>query len=789
MPSYNWPPRSSSGLVTTIDGISGAVTLVAGTNITITDNSPSAGSITIAGTGGGDITLAAFGSTPNANGLSLSSQVLNMQPADATHPGGISVADWNTFNNKQSALTFGNLTDVGTDGITIGSGTGAVIGSGTTISQHVADATHNGYLSSADWSTFNSKQAAGSYITALTGDVTATGPGSVAATVAKIQGTTVSGTTGSTNVVFSSAPTLTNPVVGTQSQGDTSTKAASTAYVDTAIANAIAGVNPAVAVNAATTAAADTSSYAYSNGASGIGATLTGPNNTALTVDGFTFTLVNQRILVKNDTQSPSGAFNGVYYVSALQTAITGVILIRALDYDTPSDMNNTGAIPVINGTVNGTTQWVLTSLITTVGTSPLTFTKFSRNPADYLLVANNLSDVAAKATSFNNVSPVTSTGDLIVGNGSNSNTRLGIGTQYQVLQANATTAAYDAVHLDQAAAVTGVLPNTNTTAVSTNTASKIVTRDSSGNFSAGTISAALTGTASGNTTYTASNHGVVVSSSTNAMTVIAPDSSTTKVLTSGGSSADPSWAAVSGTSFATQTAGTFFSGPQSGSAAAPTFRALQTPVITRYTSSSGTHTLTAGVLYIKVTVVGGGGGGGGSGTAAWGAAGSGGNTTWSTHSGSAILTGTGGGAGGQASGGTGGTTTVVSGTVVIRSTGGNGGGSQYEAATATCQPGGGMGGGSLHGFGGGSGYYGGIGLDGTGSGSGGGGGGGANAGGFYTGSGGGGGGTVTAIFTSPAASYDYSIGAAGTTGTAGTSGFAGGAAQGGTVIVEEFFQ
>lgn len=41
-----------------------------------------------------------------------------------------------------------------------------------------------GLLTSTDWNTFNGKQAAGSYITALTGDVTATGPGSVAATIA-----------------------------------------------------------------------------------------------------------------------------------------------------------------------------------------------------------------------------------------------------------------------------------------------------------------------------------------------------------------------------------------------------------------------------------------------------------------------------------------------------------------------------------------------------------------------------------------------------------------------------
>lgn len=56
------------------------------------------------------------------------------------------------------------------------SGTGAF-----TITQ--AGAAQDGYLSSTDWNTFNNKQAAGNYITALTGDVSATGPGSVAATI------------------------------------------------------------------------------------------------------------------------------------------------------------------------------------------------------------------------------------------------------------------------------------------------------------------------------------------------------------------------------------------------------------------------------------------------------------------------------------------------------------------------------------------------------------------------------------------------------------------------------
>lgn len=90
-----------------------------------------------------------------------------------------------------------------------------------------------------------------------------------------------------------------------------------------------------------------------------------------------------------------------------------------------------------------------------------------------------------------------------------------------------------------------GKVSNSATTATSANTASAIVARDGSNNFIAGTITAALTGTASGNTTYSANNHGVVVSSGTNAMTVVAPNASTALPLISGGSSADPGWATL----------------------------------------------------------------------------------------------------------------------------------------------------------------------------------------------------------------------------------------------------
>lgn len=85
------------------------------------------------------------------------SPTISIPQANGSTDGYLSSADFTTFNSKQNVLTLGNLTDIGTDGITITGGTGAIIGSGTTLSQHVSDSTHNGYLNSTDWSTFNNK--------------------------------------------------------------------------------------------------------------------------------------------------------------------------------------------------------------------------------------------------------------------------------------------------------------------------------------------------------------------------------------------------------------------------------------------------------------------------------------------------------------------------------------------------------------------------------------------------------------------------------------------------------
>lgn len=61
---------------------------------------------------------------------------------------------------------------------------------GTSVSISQASTITDGYLSSTDFNTFNNKQPAGSYITALTGDATASGPGSAALTLATVNSNT-----------------------------------------------------------------------------------------------------------------------------------------------------------------------------------------------------------------------------------------------------------------------------------------------------------------------------------------------------------------------------------------------------------------------------------------------------------------------------------------------------------------------------------------------------------------------------------------------------------------------
>ena len=142
------------------------------------------------------------------------------------------------------------------------------------------------------------------------------------------------------------------------------------------------------------------------------------------------------------------------------------------------------------------------------------------------LPIANGGTGQTTASAAFNALSPVTSTGDLIIGNGTNSATRLAIGTNGYLLTSNGTTASWAAAPAagvtSFSAGSTGLTPNTATTgAISlagtlavgyggtgvtvSSGASSVVLRDSNSNITGNALFAGTTSTAAAGTTTTLS--------------------------------------------------------------------------------------------------------------------------------------------------------------------------------------------------------------------------------------------------------------------------------------------
>ena len=125
----------------------------------------------------------------DAGGHITASSVTN---TELGYVGGVTAGIQGQLNGKQGNLTFGDITS-STSQVTLIGGTGSVIGSsGVQIRVATAGAAATGLLTSQDWNTFNGKQNAGDYITGLSGDVSATGPGVVGATVNYVGGSSAS---------------------------------------------------------------------------------------------------------------------------------------------------------------------------------------------------------------------------------------------------------------------------------------------------------------------------------------------------------------------------------------------------------------------------------------------------------------------------------------------------------------------------------------------------------------------------------------------------------------------
>src|ERR1700722_3242034 len=159
---------------------------------------------------------------------------LTVPQATSSTDGFLSHTDWNIFNNKLSSTSV--ITALTGDGTASGNGSVALtlatvnsnIGSFgsssnsptlTVNAKGLVTAVSNNSIQITESQVTNlvsdlaAKQVTGNYITALTGDISASGPGSVSTAVSKIQGTSISGTTGTGNVALSTSPNFSTSIL------------------------------------------------------------------------------------------------------------------------------------------------------------------------------------------------------------------------------------------------------------------------------------------------------------------------------------------------------------------------------------------------------------------------------------------------------------------------------------------------------------------------------------------------------------------------------------------------
>ncbi len=149
--------------------------------------------------------------------------------------------------------------------------------------------------------------------------------------------------------------------------------AASQQSIKTYVDATASGLDLKDSSHAATTAAL--SAVTYSNGSSGVGATLTANANGALTVDGQTM-VAAERVLIKDQA---AGLQNGIYTVTATGSGGAVFVLTRATDFDSTAEVTSGAFTFIETGTANSDSGWVMTTDgAVTIGTTALAFSQFS---------------------------------------------------------------------------------------------------------------------------------------------------------------------------------------------------------------------------------------------------------------------------------------------------------------------------------------------------------------------------------------------------------------------------
>lgn len=701
------------------------------------------------------LSLAAFGSTPNGNGLTLTANVLNMEPADATNPGGVSITTQTFAGNK----TFSDATSIAPGSVSF---PGLYLSGDTTtgIYRPGVDQFNIGVLGAAVANFGTSGLAVTGLFTAtstvqgtrlISTIATGTAPLTVSSTtrVSNLnvatsgQSDTVATTQVSNNasyfplMVASSTNSNQAPDLGTGLTFNPSTNTMSTttfvgALTGTASGNTTLtptnhGVVLSGAANAMTaTAAGSAGQVLRSGGASADPAYSTATYPSTATSTG-TFLREDGTNFVASGTTIPdTGTSGGILgYTASGVLASSGALTQHAIVLGggagaTPSVLASLGTTStVLHGAAAGDpTFGAIVNADITNSTIDLTAKVTGALP-----IANGGTGQTTKAPAFDALSPMTTGGDIIYGGASGTGTRLANGSSGQVLTSAGGTSAPT-----WASAPSPVMA----------TPTQQIFTSSSGTYNKDYTFVISSGSATIGATYT--NNAVTY-------TVYGTVASATQVVMSGNGAP-----AASGT--LTKASGT--------GDATLTFSQVLAP------------------LYLHIRLVGPGGGGAGSGTTGGGA---GSNGSAATTFGS--LTGNVGVGAPSTTAGSGGT---GSGGNVLNINGGSGTGGGL-ATGGSSQIAGGNGGSAPYFGGGGAGQAnnaGGTGLTNTGGGGAGGGFSGVTA---QAGGGGGAGGYVEHIQTAPAATYSYVVGAGGGAGTAGTSGQTGSAGAAGIIVVQEYYQ
>jgi YD repeat-containing protein len=270
-----------------------------------------------------------------------------------------------------------------------------------------ANGTTNGYLSSADWTTFNGKQASGSYLTELTGDVTAVGPGSAAATLAAVAlpGTAtkvsydVKGrVTSGTSLIAADIPPISAALItsGTLAVANGGTGVNSTATFPTS------GV--VVTRDATETLTYKTLSAATINGASNINGSTTidttGTLNSGAAKVAGNITILGNSTTANKLVLNDRGSANSV----ALKAPDT---LGSSLTLELPGSNGSSGQVLSTNG--SGTLSWVsaaVGSVTNVTGTAPISVATGTSTPVISMAQANGSTNgylSSADWTTFNN--------------------------------------------------------------------------------------------------------------------------------------------------------------------------------------------------------------------------------------------------------------------------------------------------------------------------------------------------------------------------------------------------